>query len=283
MTEEEQYLYLSGRFEELEFIGNSMFVLGVPFDAPEEFKQRIWAAAQSYVLGNRSMDYFYKRYGDQAEFPRPTENRRKLSSMLRLCSFAVERISAQLTNGIDRTSTLGLFASESALLRLSMSFKYAAFLLMQGATYESSSVLRLCLEQIAWAYDVHLLDDDRLFDKNPTKSISRIKEIDPSAGRIYSLLSDYTHLHPKLQRTYLDFSQEYASVIYRDYDAALKICDLYVKIVDLYVKTAELISHKYFIEIKSWVVSNNGQLVPVADYSSIAESSKWLKGIKSDA
>ena len=283
MTEEEPYLYLSGRFEDIEFIGNSMFTLGVPFDAPKDFKQRLWAAAQSYILGNRSMDYFYKRYGDQAEFSRPTENRRKLSSMLRLCSFSLERISSQFTNGVDRTSTLGLFASESALLRLSMSFKYAAFLLMQGATYESSSVLRLCLEQIAWAYDVHLLDDDSLFDKSPTKSISKIKEIDPSSGRIYSLLSDYTHVHPKLQRTYLDFSLEYASVIYRDYDAALKLCDLYVKIVDLYVRTSELISHRYFTEIRSWTVGENGQLAPVADYSSIAESSKWLKEVRSDA
>ena len=66
---EEQYLMLSGRFEDTEFIGNSMMVLGVPFDAPEEFKQRVWAAAQSYVVGNRSMDYFYKRYGQEAKFP----------------------------------------------------------------------------------------------------------------------------------------------------------------------------------------------------------------------
>jgi hypothetical protein len=282
LVTEEQYLMLSGRFEDTEFIGNSMMVIGVPFDAPEEFKRRIWAAAQSYVVGNRSMDYFYKRYGDLANFPRPSETRRKLSSTLSQCSYEIERVSSQLTNGIERRSYLGLFAAESALLRLSVSFEYASFLLMQGAVYESAAVLRLCLEQTAWAYDIYLLDDESLFEKNPTKSISKLKEIDGCAGRLYALLSDYTHIQPKLQRGYLDFSGEYATVVFRDFDTALKLSELYAQLVDLYVLTAEWISHEYFAETKAWSRSQDGSLARSSDYSCLTAMQRRLDDISGD-
>ena len=281
--DEEQYLTLSGRFEDIEFIGNSMTILGVPFDAPEEFKQRVWAAAQSYVVGNRSMDYFYKRYGDKANFPRPPESRRKLSSTLSRCSHEVDRVAAQLANGVERKSYLGLFAAESALLRLSVSFKYAAFLLMQGATYESAAALRLCLEQIAWSYDIHRLDSKILFDKNTTKSVSKLKELDEKAGRLYSLLSDYTHIQPKLQRDYLDFSGKYAAVVFRDFDAALKLSEVYVQLVDLYVLAAERISHEYFAEIKAWSRNEDGELVRNSGYSCLKAMRNWLEGVSGGA
>lgn len=281
--DEDQYLTLSGRFEDVEFVGNSRMVLGVPFDAPEEFKQRVWAAAQSYVAGNRSMDYFYKRYGGKANFPRPSESRRKLSSTLRQCSYEVERVAAQLSNGVERRSYLGLFAAESALLRLSVSFEYTAFLLMQGATYESAAGLRLCLEQIAWSYDIHGLDNETLFDKNPTKSISKLKDLERNAGRLYSLLSDYTHIQPKLQRGYLDFSGECASVVFRDFDAALKLSELYVQLVDLYVVTSEHISHEYFAEIKAWSRSVDDKLVRNLDYSCLKAMQRWLESVSGGA
>lgn len=280
---EEPAFTLSGRFEETEFIGNSRMVLGVPFDAPEEFKQRVWAAAQSYAAGNRSMDYFYKRYGDIATFPRPTEERRKLSSTLRQCGYEVERVVSQLANGVERRSYLGLFAAESALLRLSVSFEYASFLLMQGTVYESAALLRLCLEQVAWAYDVHLLDDDTLFEKNPTKSVSSLKKLDERAGKLYSLLSDYTHIQPKLQRGYLDFSGEYTTVIFRDYAAALKLSELHAQLVDLYVITSERISHEYFSETKAWTVGEDGSLSRRADYSCLTAMQRWLEGPRGGA
>jgi hypothetical protein len=280
---EEQYLMLSGRFEDIEFIGNSMIVLGVPFDAPEEFKQRVWAAAQSYVVGNRLMDYFYKRYGGEANFPRPSENRRKLSSTLRQCSYEVERVASQFTNGVERRSYLGLFAAESALLRLSVSFEYAAFLLMQGAIYESAAVLRLCLEQTAWAYDVYPLDDRTLFDRNPTKSVSKLKELDNRAGKLSSLLSDYTHIQPKLQRDYLDFSGEYPGIVFRDFDGAFKLSELYAQLVDLYVITAEKISHEYFVETKAWSRNGDRELVREPGYSCLKAMQRWLEGVSGDA
>jgi hypothetical protein len=273
-VDEEPLLVLSGRFEEVEFIGNSTLTLGVPFDAPDEFKRKVWSAALSYVIGNRSMDYFHKRYGGYGSFPRPVESRRRLASILRLCSFEVDRVADQLSNGVERQSTLGLFASEAALLRTSVSFRYAAFLLMQGATYEVAATLRLCLEQIAWAFEIHPLDDESVFRKSPTKSISRLKKIEPPCGRIYSLLSKYTHIDPRLQRGYLDFSGEYAAILFRDYDAALKMSDIYINVVNLYVRVSEAISHKYFNGIKAWHIEQNGALSPVSDYTCIASNNK---------
>lgn len=267
ISEEEPCLYLSGRFEDVEFVGNDQMVLGVPFDAPDEFKNKVWAAAQCFVFGNSSMDYFYKRYCADTNFPRPDKNRRRLSSILRRCSFEIERISGELTNGVDRETTLGLFASESALMRLTNTFRYAAFLLMQGATFESAAMLRLCLEQIAWSFEVHGLDDRSLFAKNPTRSVSYLKRVYPSCGRLYSLLSDYTHINPKLQRGYLDFSGEYAAVVHRNFESALQMSDLYVKLVDLYVRVAERISHKYFKTLQAWHTNTDGELIPNEEYS----------------
>jgi hypothetical protein len=97
------------------------------------------------------------------------------------------------------------------------------------------------------------------------------------------LLSDYTHIQPKLQRDYLDFSGEYAAIVFRDFDAALKLSELYVQLVDLYVLTAEKISHEYFAETKAWSRNGDGEFVRESGYSCLKAMQRWLQGIPGDA
>ncbi|MCU1028637.1 hypothetical protein [Stenotrophomonas maltophilia] len=263
-----EYFRLSGRFEDTEFIGNTILVLGVPFDAPDEFKRRVWSAALSYVDGNRSMDYYFKRYGHLAVFPQPDPSRVRLSTVFQKCRIEVDRVAAQLANGVEREAHLGLFAAESALMRLKPSFEYASFLLMQGATYESAAILRLCLEQVAWAYDIHEIDDRTIFDKNPTRSISKLKNVESRVGRLYSHLSDYTHIQPRLQREYIDFSGEYAAVRFRDFEAALEMSNTYIEVVDVYVAVTEYVSRKYFSGGQAWLTDVDGKFLRNRQYTS---------------
>lgn len=258
--DEEPYLTISNRFENIEFIGNGRMVIGVPFDAPNEYKRMVWAASECYIHGNRSIDYFYKRHCEKLNFDRPDAPRRRLSRIIQQSIQEVDRIGAEFTNGITRETTTGLFASESALTRLRTSFQSAAFLLMQGSLYEASALMRMALEQMAWSYTVHGYVDGGFFKVNPTRCITRLKEIVPGAGRLYSQLSDYAHLQPDLQRQYLDFSEEYAAVIYRNHDDCLRMGANFSSLVRDYAIVSEYISYRYFKSPKAWVSADNGTL-----------------------
>ncbi|MBA0312371.1 hypothetical protein D7Y33_15375 [Stenotrophomonas maltophilia] len=153
-------------------------------------------------------------------------------------------------------------------MRLKPSFEYASFLLMQGATYESAAILRLCLEQVAWAYDIHEIDDRTIFDKNPTRSISKLKNVESGVGRLYSHLSDYTHIQPRLQKEYIDFSGEYAAVRFRDFEAALGMSNAYIEVVDVYVVVTEYVSRKYFSGGQAWLTDADGQFLRNQQYTS---------------
>jgi len=137
----------------------------------------VWAASECYIHGNSSVDYFARRYCRSLPFARPDPSLRRLSGVLTHAMLEVERVAGELTNGVVREHSLGLFASEAAMTRLRRTFECAAFLLMQASIYEVSALMRLALEQIAWSYAVHGIDDERLFSLSPTRSISKVKEL----------------------------------------------------------------------------------------------------------
>ena len=265
-TEDKSHLFISNRFENIEFIGDGRMLIGVPFDAPEDFKKLVWAASECYVWGNKSVDYHYKKYSASYSFSRPKVTQRRLFKILSLSMHEVDKVHDELTNGVERKTCSGLFAAEAALTRLKSTFQSASFLLLQGHLYEASALMRLVLEQLGWAYSVYEMEGDEFFGVNPTKSITHLKDVIPHAGRFYSRLSNYAHLHPDLQSQYLDFSGEFASINHKQHDNTLRMGVNFAFLVSDYRVVSEHISFEYFRSPVAWTVANNDRLERDVNY-----------------
>lgn len=269
---EEEWLVVGESFELSEFLGG-MVPIGVPFDAPRDFKLRVYAAAHSYISGNKSVDYFLKRYGDLIEFERPSAQQRALCAFLRGVLSEARSVYEEIVNGVERNTYLGLFAAEMCLGRVLSSIRMSAMMLINGYLFEAAAIMRIVIEQIAWAWAIHERDDDGIFSVPATKSISALKELSPRAGRRYALLSDYTHINPNLQGQYIDFSEEYAAVMSRQPERSAEMAVLLGLLVDDYRVVTERVSFEYFKNPKVWVANSDGKLV-------LSESRPLLESIE---
>jgi len=182
--------------------------VAVPFDISQRELNNVRSAALAHQLGLKSLDYIRREYverGPQHTLRFPATYRYLLDASAQLKSAARE--AAKGYHAIrEKPDRPGLFGAGSALLRLFVSFRSAVFLLRNGMHFEFGLVGRLILEQIAWSYAVHQLVDDQMFALNPQSQITKLKEIVPSAGRLYGTLSEQGHIPPTISIRYLDFT-----------------------------------------------------------------------------
>lgn len=254
---DEEWLTVGDSFEFSEFIGG-MVTVGVPFDAPIEFKRRVFAAAQSYVSGNKSVDYYLKRHGVDKEFSRPSPSERSLCNFLRSVKYEANSVYRELTSEIERVSRLGLFAAEACLARTFITIRMSCFMLLHGYLYEAAALMRVILEQVAWAWSIHDRDDDAIFSVSPTKSISALKAVIADAGKKYSLLSDYTHINPKLQVEYIDLSGECPMLLHSQHERSAQMAVMLGRLVDDYRVTTERVSYEYIAKPVAWKRDEKG-------------------------
>jgi hypothetical protein len=182
---------------EMELIGDRRFSAAVPVWADAELKKRILGAIKSYYGNLTSVDYTIKRYGARWEFKDATETQQFVVKALKSIDENVSGLTTAIMNGRPRPDSAGLLAAEVALLRLKSSFRSALILISQAHAFEAAAVVRLALEQIAWAYAVHKCDDQkRVLRVRPTKAVSYLKALAPFAGPLYGALSTQAHVEP---------------------------------------------------------------------------------------
>jgi hypothetical protein len=136
----------------------------------------------------------------------------------------------------------------------------SSMMLLHGFLYEASALMRVVLEQIAWAWAIHKRDDDGIFSVSSTKSVSALKSIIKTAGKKYSILSDYTHINPDLQHQYIDFSDEYAAVVHRQHERSAQMAVNLGYLVDNYRVVTERISFEYVQKPKAWSLNEDGEV-----------------------
>jgi len=103
----EQALLVTTDFDEMEFVGTGPLSIGMPFDAPQEFKSMLLAAATCYLWGNSSVDHVLRRYPEMLERARPSEEERQLQQTLRAALNAASDVrqkakSAHAVDGLDQ-------------------------------------------------------------------------------------------------------------------------------------------------------------------------------------
>lgn len=177
----------------------------VPHEMKESFRKLIWSALVTYQLGNTSVDNVIRHYAPMWERYRQKAPQQKPHVLaLRSMMSIVDELAGELER-VDVGGSLGRICAKSALCRLEATFKAAYGLIRKEYVFESEAVIRLSLEQLAWACAVYDAKDEKVFSTSPTKSIVFLKRYLPNAGALYKQLSEGAHIDPALARNYLRF------------------------------------------------------------------------------
>lgn len=212
---EVRYLTASHDLDDYDILSTHALSVAVPYKTNESLRRLIWAAMVTYVFGNSSVDHVARRYGHLWE-------KRKDKSfetdprilLLRRTYEDVSTISSRLQK-VPVDGTLGKVCSKSALCRLEATFKAAYGLIRRSYVFETDAVVRMLLEQLAWAHQAHGTEESHLANLKPTKCITPFKAVFPSTGSFYGELSEGAHLDPSIVEHYLRFHSQGTDVVRR--------------------------------------------------------------------
>lgn len=209
------------RLEDLVTIGDSSWVIGVPYWSDEEFKRYVLAGVKAYATSSRSIDRILRDYGPAWTF----SEKDQLQEELFLATSDVRSIVTDSLNTLfDSTPAevpLGRFAAEAALLRLQNTFQAVVLLVRQGLHFEVQTLSRLILEQLAWAHAVSGYEDASYTDLRAERCISGLKQMLPNMGRMYGELSKTTHMRFETTLRYVKSDGRQMIVTHRATDVAL--------------------------------------------------------------
>jgi hypothetical protein len=212
---EVRYLTASHDLDDYDILAMETLSVAVPYKTTESLRRLIWAAMVTYVFGNSSVDHVIRRYGHLWE--RRADKSFESDPRLLILRNTQEDVK-YIAEALEKTSisqTLGHVCAKSALCRLEATFKAAYGLVRRNYIFETEAVIRMLLEQLAWAHQAHSTDDDGLRVLNPTKCITGFKSVFPAAGKFYGELSEGAHLDPSIVENYLRFHKNGSKVIRR--------------------------------------------------------------------
>jgi len=192
--------------EDFDVVGTRQHLAIVPRgEFLRHLRQNIRAAVVASTLQVNSIDYAKRRYCDEDEGDDdvgPAVDA-YISAYVAAKNY-INRLLKKLHTENLPDPTVGVFGASVVLERLPPSFFCAHLLYRLGHSYEGHAVSRLILEQIAWAYAAHTLDDMDAIEKiETTRAISQLKKFDSFAGEFYGFLSKKTHIDYASHREFL--------------------------------------------------------------------------------
>ena len=163
-------------------------------DVPEEFVRKTLSGAVTTFLGNKSIDHVYRTYYKEKSFDLHEGERLDF----RVADFVESQIS--FFNSVSSfvsdgdPGPYGRTITMWTLLRLKFSLKLIRTCAQRGGLFETASIGRSALEQLAWAFRIKDIEDvDQIISTSATKSISELRTLFPMVGRYYGWLSEHTH------------------------------------------------------------------------------------------
>lgn len=212
---EVRLLTTSHDLDDYDILTMNMLSVAVPYKTTESLRKLLWAAMVTYIFGNSSVDHVIRRYGHlwQHRGDKSFESDPRLLA-LRSTQEDVTHIAERLEKA-STSPKLGHVCAKSALCRLEATFKAAYGLIRRNYIFETEAVVRMLLEQLAWAHEAYTTDDDNLCTLNPTKCITPFKAVFAESGRFYGELSEGAHLDPSIVENYIRFHKNGSNVIRR--------------------------------------------------------------------
>jgi hypothetical protein len=170
----------------------------------------------------------------------------------------------QMTETLDRFGpgaipSAGAQFSDAALRRLPATYFAAGFLFRTGYLFEAHAVLRLFLEQVAWAYavrDAQTADDAD--DVSPTKAIGSLKGLLSYVGPLYGLLSKRTHIGLRSHGQFVDVSGTRAQVVLRHGEVSLAEGWILLLAADSWSVVYELTQLPWMSSLQNWCLAADG-------------------------
>jgi hypothetical protein len=263
-------------YKDLDLVGGYNFTLGVPWNAPIEFKRKVIAAAKAYILGIKSIDYFLKKYGDELEFQSNKENL--------MISKYIHKIKVTIGQALDYFISLdkpdipSLYFSLAALFRLQNTFQAVLLCIKQNLYFEASSLSRMILEQLSWIYRVHKLEFIELFDTRPNDCIKYLKPLFLDVGRLYGELSNSVHLSPAIIPDYVDKD---LSIRMGDVKQSYKNLYILFHLTDIFCVVGESIYVNYkLIDDPKYINIKNGNITPDQNRITLKYIREFLEEVK---
>ncbi len=241
--------------------GDHNIVIAVPPDSPSQLKRNILAAAKAYYMRVHSIDYVLKKYGASWDLETQLNREQKLLEDMFQDVMGKVNQTIEWMNKIDnKPDKVGLFTAGAALIRLETSFKAAKVLIKRGYNFESLDICRLILEQIAWAYNIHELEDETVFKILPTKSIAKLKNLLTKIGHLYGLLSKEAHMSPHSSlRKYIKFTEPYPQVVLATTEDSVSSAFILLLLADVFSIVTEYIYRELVPALSCLVKDGNGK------------------------
>jgi hypothetical protein len=255
--------YLNYDLDEMEPIGDCFLSAAIAYDSPPELKRKIIAALKTHILGNNSIDYILKKYGNLWEFSPPSKDEIEFHRLLRTIKSEVKLIIKQNSFSFPKAEHLGLLYAEATLFRIKGSFRSATLLISKGYPIESISICRLILEQISWAYSIHKINDiKKIMSIKSNKAISILKNLLPEVGGFYGWLNIITHIDQSYSQLYCGFDDNDNMVIKYDIPE-LKYISIHclLRLADIFRIVSEYILWQFMEKIQAWQKDENGKLM----------------------
>jgi hypothetical protein len=153
---------------------------------------------------------------------------------------------SNIADNIDNCN-LGCRVALITLSRLISTFQGTSVLIKFGFSYEIHCMLRVTLEQIAYAYQCSFENDESIIKKiQPQTCISKLKQLNEYAnqyvGKMNGILSDFIHLNPKISSSFLQILDNQIKVGGRSGRQSKRTVIYFVALARLYVDVITKIS-----------------------------------------
>jgi len=119
----------------------------------------------------------------------------------------------------------------AALSRITTSFDVILFLIRNGYFLEPCTIMRQCLEQLAWILYVNQFTEENYKQKEPQSCISNMKTHYKWVGSLYGRLSKYSHLTEDVQYLYFLSNNK---IVIKSINRSFNILKYFVDILYLY-------------------------------------------------
>lgn len=226
---------------DMKFIEGPWRILGVTKKSSEIQIKKAIAGYISEQLGLSSIDYTYKKYikSQKLDFYKNDFNNLISDSIIKVRTYLKSFIES--IRNLEKPDIPSLFTASVAFFRLENTFIAALLCLKQGLFAEAFMLERIILEQIAWIYQIYDYEGD-FFKLKPSMSISTLKKIFPKIGILYGILSDFIHLDPKVNWSYVNYEENEGALItmYKSSDLLVSL-KFILYLLDMYCIVGEII------------------------------------------
>lgn len=192
------------------------YPIGLNRSYPKEYLVRVFAAALSYQLDNKSIDYTKRRYLDAFEPEKQPAIRANIERFLEHADRFVDAFRQGHRSAAIGQQHAGLVLFDVYCIRAIDSIKAATILATYGFFGETMSVLRYFVEQAAWL-TAAIVDSDpdniRRIKAEATFSIA--KQLFPKIGDLYGLFSEAAHFRPDHHGLHLKIDAAHVATLMR--------------------------------------------------------------------